>query len=556
VTTTRRRLLAGLLGFVGLLALLYVADVAMASGKVPRGTRVLGVPIGGKSRADAKRVLAARLHPPATMGVALPGSKETYTFDPAAVGLRVDLDRTVDQARAAGLSPLARVRAVFGTNDVSPVATVDDGRLRDALARWAKKVDRNPREGSVRFDGTTPVPVLPHDGRTVDVARTAAAVVAAYPTASGAAAFIETEPVKTTEADVTHAVAAIAQPAVAAPVSLSTSKDAVTMTPAQIAAVLRIDTDPDGRITPKLNEKRLDEILLDTLKPVETPATNAQFVVGKGAKITVTPSKKGTKVDRAALAGALLPVLAQPAPRNIPLTIVASDPKITTALAKTLGVKEKVGEFTTYHPCCRARVQNIHVIADIVDGAVVLPGETFSLNGFVGERDRGRGFVEAPMILNGKFVPAVGGGVSQFATTMFNAVFFGGFEDVQHKPHSYYISRYPPGREATVSSPQPDLRWRNDSKYGVLVTTSYTGRSITVTFWSTKRYDVESVTGERYRFRSVYTQYDSSPTCESTSGVPGFDIDVWRVFKVGGKEVRREKFHTRYLPEPRFVCRR
>jgi vancomycin resistance protein YoaR len=200
-------------------------------------------------------------------------------------------------------------------------------------------------------------------------------------------------------------------------------------------------------------------------------------------------------------------------------------------------------------------VQNIHTIADIVKGAVVLPGETFSLNGYVGARDRGRGFVEAPMILDGRFVPAVGGGVSQFATTMFNAVFFGGFQDVYHKPHSYWISRYPAGREATVSSPAPDLKWRNDSPYGVLITTSYTAKSVTVTFWSTKRYDIESVSGSRTRIRGFRTQYDSSSTCESSSGEPGFDIDVWRVFKQNGKEVKREKFHTRYLPEPRFVCR-
>jgi vancomycin resistance protein YoaR len=291
------------------------------------------------------------------------------------------------------------------------------------------------------------------------------------------------------------------------------------------------------------------------LRPVETPPKDAGFRLGPDDEISVTPSARGSRVDRAALTAALLPVLSQPAPRSVALTVVTAEPRLTTEQAKQLGVKEKVGEFTTYHPCCRPRVQNIHTIADIVNGAVVLPGETFSLNGYVGARDRARGFVEAPMILHGRFVPAVGGGVSQFATTMFNAVFFGGFEDVAHKPHSYYISRYPPGREATVSSPEPDLKWRNDSPYGVFVTTSYTGTSITVTFWSTKRYDVESVTGDRYNVKGYTTKYDYSPTCESSSGEPGFDIDVWRVFKQHGKEVRRERFHTRYLPEPRFVCR-
>jgi vancomycin resistance protein YoaR len=554
VTKTRRALLAGLLVFVGVLALLYTVDVAMASGKVPRGTVVNGVHIGGKSKAEARRLLA-RLDAPHTVVVTLPGSGETLSVQSSSVGLRIDPDRTVEHARAESLNPWGRLRAVFGKHEVAPVATANATQLRDTLKAWAKKVDRVAREASIRFDGTTPVGVPPRAGRVVDVEATAGAIVDAYPGDLSVEGVAAVDPVKTTDADLARALDDIARPAVSAPVTLETPNDGVTMTRAMVAKVLRIDTNSDGKLAPRLDTKALNDVLLDVLKPVEHLPKDAGFKLGPGDTITVTPSAPGRKVDRDALALALLPALTRPAPRTVPLSLVTAEPRISTARAKALGVKEKVGEFTTYHPCCRARVQNIHTIANIVNGAVVLPGETFSLNGYVGERDRGRGFVEAPMILDGKFVPAVGGGVSQFATTMFNAVFFGGFADVFHKPHSYYISRYPAGREATVSSPSPDLKWRNDSTYGVFITTSYTGKSVTVTFWSTKRYDVESVSGPRYRIRATHTEYDSSPTCESSSGEPGFDIDVWRVFKVAGKEVRREKFHTRYFPEPRFVCR-
>ena len=129
-------------------------------------------------------------------------------------------------------------------------------------------------------------------------------------------------------------------------------------------------------------------------------------------------------------------------------------------------------------------------------------------------------------------------------------------EDITHTPHSYYISRYPPGREATVSFPQPDLRWRNDSPSGVLVKTSFTGTSVTVTFWGTKRYDIESVSSERYNPTPFGPQYIDTPECQAAAGGPGFDIDVWRVFKAGGAELKREKLHTRYLPEPNFICGR
>ena len=556
MTTVSRRVLAGLLGIVGLLAILYVADVAMASGRVPRGTEVSGVEIGGKSRAEALRLIAARVPAPRTVTVTVPGGPKPLVLDAASVGLRIDPERTVDLARNEALNPFSRLAGLFATHTVEPASSVDDTKLRAAIRKWARTVDRGRREGYVRFDGTTPVAVPPRDGLVLDVDATAAAVVDAFPGETKADGVVKVDKPRTTAESVAQAVSDIASPAVAAPVSLTTGGRSVTLTAAHVVTFLKVTPDADGTITAKLDEKKLDEVMTPVLRPVEQPAKDAPVKIDeKTGKLTVGRSEKGTEVDRDALAAALLPVLAQPAPRSITLVVTESEPRLSTEKAKTLGIKEKVGEFTTYHPCCRPRVQNIHIMADIVEGAVVLPGETFSLNGHVGARDRARGFVDAPMILNGKFVDAVGGGVSQFATTMFNAVFFGGFEDVQHKPHSYYISRYPPGREATVSSPEPDLRWRNDSKYGVLVTTSYTDKSITVTFWSTKRYEVESVTGERYRYRSFRTEYDYSPTCQSTSGVPGFDIDVWRVFKIGGKEVRREKFHTRYLPEPRFVCR-
>jgi hypothetical protein len=143
------------------------------------------------------------------------------------------------------------------------------------------------------------------------------------------------------------------------------------------------------------------------------------------------------------------------------------------------------GEFTTYHPCCEGRVTNIHLLADAVDGAVVQPGEVFSLNAHVGQRTEAKGYVRAGAIIDGKLYccdhPAnVGGGTSQFATTFYNAIFFGGYEDVAHRPHSLYFTRYPLGREATLGYLTPDVVFRNDTRTPVTIDTSYTGSSVTV----------------------------------------------------------------------------
>jgi len=120
--------------------------------------------------------------------------------------------------------------------------------------------------------------------------------------------------------------------------------------------------------------------------------------------------------------------------------------------------------------------------------------------------------------------------------------------------HEFYISRYPAGRESTVSWPAPDFRWKNDSKYGVLVKTSYTDKGVTVAFWSTKRYDIESISSERYDITPFKSATDSGPTCIPMAGQQGFTIDVTRVFKQDGKEVKRETKKTVYKPETDLKC--
>ena len=139
-----------------------------------------------------------------------------------------------------------------------------------------------------------------------------------------------------------------------------------------------------------------------------------------------------------------------------------------------------IGEFTTYHKCCESRVTNIHLIADAVDGAVVEAGATWSLNDHVGQRTTAKGYVPAGAIVGGELVAEVGGGTSQFATTIYNAIFFAGLEDVYHRPHSIYFARYPLGREATLGWTLPDIVFTNDTDHPLTIDTSYTDTSITV----------------------------------------------------------------------------
>ena len=147
-----------------------------------------------------------------------------------------------------------------------------------------------------------------------------------------------------------------------------------------------------------------------------------------------------------------------------------------------------VSRFTTYHACCQPRVHNIQTMAREVDGLVVQPGEVFDLNERIGPRTEEKGYVPAPILLDGEAYCCdhplnIGGGTSQFGTTIYAAIFFGGYEDIDHKPHSRYIDRYPLGIEATLGYPSPNVVFRNDSDFPVTVRTGYTSTSITVELW-------------------------------------------------------------------------
>ncbi len=218
--------------------------------------------------------------------------------------------------------------------------------------------------------------------------------------------------------------------------------------------------------------------------------------------------------------------------------------------------------FTTYFPYAEYRNVNIGRAAEIVNGTILEPDEIFSLNGIVGERTVENGFTEGYVISDGILVTDLGGGVSQMATTTFNAMFFAGLKDIEHKPHSFYIDRYPVGREATVAWGSVDLRFQNDTPYGVLITASVTPSTptssgvVTVSMWSTKHWDITTSASERYNFTSPETRRVDTLQCHPNEGYGGFDIDVWRYFRKPGSSelVRQEKFHTSYIPSDTVIC--
>ncbi|WP_249999391.1 VanW family protein [Actinoplanes sp. M2I2] len=260
-----------------------------------------------------------------------------------------------------------------------------------------------------------------------------------------------------------------------------------------------------------VDETRAQDGLDESLRQLNRPARNASvrlaappaLLDGKG-DLAYTASDRGVTLDAgepgrgvpATDAVRLLTETVRSGGSMLSLPVRTLPPGNDTP--KLAGVDQLIGTFTTYHPCCAPRVTNIHRIAELIDGTVVPAGGTFSLNDAAGERTRGRGFVPAPAIVDGELEDQLGGGVSQFSTTLFNAAWFAGLDIERHQPHSLYISRYPPGREATLDWRAIDQVIRNDTSAPFVIRTRTTGTSVTVGIYGhTGDREVSSVTGAR-----------------------------------------------------------
>jgi vancomycin resistance protein YoaR len=191
-----------------------------------------------------------------------------------------------------------------------------------------------------------------------------------------------------------------------------------------------------------------------------------------------------------------------------------------------------------------------------------MPGQVFSMNAATGERTGSKGYRTAKVIKEGEIVPGLGGGVCQAGTTMFNAVFFAGLPVLERRNHSLHISHYPMGRDATLNWPSTDLKFRNDSRYGIYITAVATAASMTVTLWSTSRgYEVDFTTSAPYNFRSPPTRFEDDPTLPvgeqrvESNGSSGFDVTVHRTVTQNGQVVRKDTFVSNYIPWSKVVLR-
>ncbi len=569
--TGAKALLIAALVLVAVLAVGGVAEAIASAGRVHPGVVVAGIEVGGLSQAAARlrieRELSKRM---ASTPIVFTLGERSWKASAEGVGASVDSSALAsaawDVGRSGGLGASLgnRAQAWLGNVEIPAQARVDETKTAAFFTEIDRRVAVAPKDAVIRVKGTSMALMASKKGRAVDQAK--ARVLLRSGLLSGTRTF--EVPMTVVDPAITDAEArdamAVAKAFMAAPAAVSRGPRTWKFPPKQIASWTSFR--PVGKAGVEKLEAYIDPAALDestqgTFGKLGRAPQNARFEVDNG-RVKIVPSKDGVGPDLSALASDLTSALAQAdGPRTVKLQIGRTAPAITTDEARTYGIKERIATYTTtYGPSNKPRVNNIHLLADSLNGKLIPPGGQFSFNGSVGQRTAEKGYVEAPAIVAGKLVPQLGGGICQVCTTLFNAVFFSGFPVDQRINHMFYISHYPAGRDATVSWGGPDFKFTNSTDHWVLIATSYTPSSITVSLYGTDpRYDVSYVDGPWTDVRPFKTEIVKDPTLPAGSkfvedaGVEGRAMVVTRTVKKDGKVIRVDRFVSDYRPKSETV---
>lgn len=527
------------------------AGYAMAE-TIPSGATVGGVPTDGQSEAELRAAVATRAAELGAQPFTLVAGDATATVEPGQAGLVIDPDASVGQLQQFTLNPAMIWRKIVGGGDYPMVTTVSEDALQSEVTAAAEQLDQAPVDGAIMMDGVTPQVTEAQEGQTVDVAGTMQAVQAQWPTSQEVEAPHQVTSPAISQQAIDDVMAAFITPALSGNVTIRAGAQEAALTPEQFGPALGV-VPQDGALVPNVDGDTLNHAATEVNPAMMAEAKDASVKMVDGVP-TVVPGVKGQKLQPESLNQQFAAAIASPE-RVAVVDVVEADPELTTEKLTELLVPAEMSKFDSKMPVNAVRTHNIALAAKTINGTLLMPGETFSMNDILGKRTPEKGYKAAPVIMDGRLARDYGGGISQMATTLFNGMFFAGLDEVEHKPHSFYISRYPEGREATINFPTVDLKFTNDTPKAVYIETWVSGQTVSTRFWGERQYDdVQAIKSKRSNIRNPKVLEDDSPGCVTQSPSPGFDVTVTRVMYKNGVEVNRESFRHRYIPEDKVTC--
>ena len=563
----RRRVLLLLLSLVALAVVLGLVFAGSPT-TLANGVTIDGIAVGGMQTKDARALLQKRSEAVAHRPVVFVAGGRRFPIAPVELGVEPDWRSAVDaaQRQGDGFGPLRGFKRldvqVFGA-DVTPPTRVLSGALQYKLGLIARQVDRAPRDAALVRHGSTIAVAPSRPGVVLDRAAAERVVVRSL-----AAIDRETPEVllplqirqpKVRAASLAHALRQ-ARVALSGPLHLQLGQTRWLLSPRKLAPLLALPS--GGERSLKVGGQAADAWFARLGKRVEKPAKDATFAIA-GSQIGIVPAQPGIRLDVVATAQAMLRAALKraPAARVATLAVHESPAAVSTAAARAMHIRGLVSSYTTEYGGIPNRIHNVQLVAHLVDNKLIPPGSTFSFNRTTGERNAAKGFLEAPVIVNGELTTGLGGGVCQVSTTVFNAAFEAGLKITERTNHALYISHYPQGRDATVDYPDVDLQFVNDTGNWLLLRTFVGSSTLTVNLYGTPTHrKVTSTTAPLVTTGPAPVKKTVDPSLKpgevvvDDPGVPSMSTSVTRdVYTADGRHLYHDTWYSSYRAVPKLV---
>jgi vancomycin resistance protein YoaR len=563
----RRRVIVLVLALAATLVVLGLVFAGSPT-TIANGVTIAGVDVGGMQAKDARALLEHKSAAVKDRTVVFVAGGKRFRIRPVDLGVEPDWKAAVASAQRQGdgfgpIRALKRLDVQFFGADVTPPTSVLHGALDYEVARIAKAVDRKPDNASLVRHGLTVSIVPARAGRVLDRSAATRAIVHELASLETSPTTVEL-PLVTTQPTVQPAAlvraARRARLVLSAPVHLELGKTRWLLTPRKLAPLLELPA--DGRTDIRIGGRAADAWLVKLGRRVQQPAHDATFAVN-GSHISVVPARPGLRLDGVGTAKAVLgaALKRRPALRVAQLPVAEQPAKLSTGAARAMHITGVVGSYTTEYGGIPNRIHNVQLVAHLVDDKLIAPGATFSFNKTTGERNAAKGFLEAPVIVNGELTTGLGGGVCQVSTTVFNAAFVAGLDITERVNHALYISHYPQGRDATVDYPDVDLKFVNDTGNWLLLRTFVGSSTLTVGLYGTPthRKVTSTVTplvshGNPPIQKTVDPALKPGEVVVDDPGVPAMSTSVTRdVYTRSGKLLHHDTWYSSYRATPKLV---
>ncbi len=534
--------------------------------RLANGVHVGGVDVGGLTPGHAVALLERRWHEVENVPVEFRVGSQSWRLSARLLGVQPDWRGAVAAVRrqGEGFGPFRGFRRLdlrfFGA-DIQPPTQVYNAALQYELSRIASEIDTPHRDASIVLRGLSPDVVPGRAGHMLERSAAAATVVRALASLSRQPVDlpVRLDPPRVTANDLT-VIAAEVKTAVSAPIQLTLGGTTWKITRARIASLLELPA--DGRRDLRIGGAGANRWFTKLENHVNQPPRDASWSISPHG-VTVVPDQDGFSLDVPQSAQALLhaALVTDPTLRMATLVVQRVHASRSTAQAQAMHIRALVSSYTTLYGGDSNRIHNVQLVARLIDGHVIAPGATFSFNQATGARTAQKGFLTAPVIINGELQTGLGGGVCQVSTTVFNAAYEAGLPITARTNHALYISHYPQGRDATVNYPDVDLKFVNDTGHWLLLRTWVGPSSLTVALYGTPTHRrVVSDVAPLVVAGKPPVEYIPDPTLPSgerviqDAGDPARTTSVRRrVYTADGKLLYDNVFYSSYRSQPEVV---